>query len=156
GSTGAGGVGMCARARRAPPDRPRVRVRSPPPRSLVSANGGPICSRIGCFMGQLTTQHAGDRESGQERLKRVAVARRPDDELFCGFLPACYQELPEFDLAERTDDDLYALAQAHLNAGRVRRPGETVIKVLSPDRDRDGWSSDRSIVILVTDDAPFL
>ena len=57
----------------------------------------------------LTTQHAGERESGLERLHRVAAARRPADHLFSGFLPACYQELPEFDLAERSDDDLYAL-----------------------------------------------
>ena len=104
----------------------------------------------------LTTQHAGERESGVERLQRVAAARRPDDPLFSGFLPACYHELPEFDLAERDDDDLYAVAQAHLNVGRVRQKGETLIRVLSPNRDRDGWSSDRTIVLLVTDDAPFL
>ena len=95
------------------------------------------------------------------RVRRRASAtgrrrRRPDDQLFSGFLPACYHELPEFDLAERDDDDLYAVAQAHLNVGRVRQQGETLIRVLSPNRDRDGWSSDRSIVLLVTDDAPFL
>ena len=104
----------------------------------------------------LTTQHAGDRESGIERLRRVAASRRPDDRLFTGFLPACYEELPDFDLAERADDDLYAVAQAHLNVGRVRRPGETLIRVISPNRDRDGWSSERTIALLVTDDAPFL
>ena len=102
-----------------------------------------------------TTQHAGERESGIDRLHRVA-ARRPDDSLFAGFLPACYQELPDFDLAARDDDDLYAVARAHLDVGRVRRPGETLIRVLSPNRDRDGWSSDRTIALLVTDDAPFL
>jgi glutamate dehydrogenase len=30
------------------------------------------------------------------------------------------------------------------------------VRVLSPDRDRDGWHSDRSVVLIVTDDAPFL
>ena len=118
--------------------------------------GGPVCSKIGFYMGQVTTHHAGEKESGIERLQRVAAARRPDDRLFSGFLPACYHGLPDFDLAERDDDDLYAVAQAHLNLGRVRHQGETLIRVLSPNRDRDGWSSDRSIVLLVTDDAPFL
>src|SRR4029079_20725 len=155
GSTAAEGGCTHARVGQVPRDPPRVRVRSPTPLSLVSTIGGPVCRKIGIGMG-LTTHHAGERESGLERLQRVAAVRRPDDQLFSGFMPACYQELPEFDLAERGDDDLYALAQAHLNVGKVRRSGETLIRVLSPDRDRDGWSSERSIVLLVTDDAPFL
>ena len=94
--------------------------------------------------------------SAVDRMQRLAAERRPDDALLAGFLPAYYRELPEFDGDERRDDDLYAVAVAHLTAGRVRRRGQTVVRVLSPDRDRDGWHSDRSIVLIVTDDAPFL
>ena len=104
----------------------------------------------------LTTQHAGERESGIERLQRVAAARRPDDPLFSGFLPPAITSCPSSISPKRDDDDLYAVAQAHLNVGRVRQKGETLIRVLSPNRDRDGWSSDRTIVLLVADDAPFL
>jgi glutamate dehydrogenase len=107
-------------------------------------------------MVELNTQHVGQRQSDIERLHRIAAKRRPDDHLFAGFLPPYYRELPEFDLDERDDDDLYAVAHAHLAVGRARAPGETLVRVLSPDRDRDGWSTDRSIALIVTDDAPFL
>ncbi len=41
-------------------------------------------------------------------------------------------------------------------SGRVRPPGEAVARVLSPDRDRDGWHSPHSVLLVVTDDMPFL
>ena len=31
-----------------------------------------------------------------------------------------------------------------------------VARVLSPDRDRDGWQSQHSVLLVVTDDMPFL
>ncbi len=107
-------------------------------------------------MGELTTQHGGEREPAIERLDRIAAHRRPDDHLFAAFLPAYYHELTDFDLDDRDDDDLYAVAQAHVSLGRTRQPGETLVRVSSPDRDRDGWASERTVVLLVTDDAPFL
>jgi glutamate dehydrogenase len=105
-------------------------------------------------MGKLE-QHA-PPTTAVNRMQRLAAERRPDDELLAGFLPAYYRELPDFDSDERRDDDLYAVGVAHLGVGRVRRRGQTVVRVISPERDRDGWHSDRSIVLIVTDDAPFL
>ncbi len=90
------------------------------------------------------------------RVAQLAVERRPDDKVLAAFLPAYYGELPEFDVDDRREDDLYAVALTHLAQGRVRSPGDTALAVLSPDRDRDGWHSDRSVVLLVTDDVPFL
>jgi glutamate dehydrogenase len=90
------------------------------------------------------------------RVSQLAVDRRPDDRVLAAFLPAYYGELPEFDVDDRREEDLYAVALTHLALGRCRQPGETLIEVLSPDRDRDGWHSDRSVVLLITDDAPFL
>ena len=40
--------------------------------------------------------------------------------------------------------------------GRQRRPGQTLVRALSPDLERDGWESDRTILMFVTDDVPFL
>ena len=89
-------------------------------------------------------------------VQALAAERRPDDAILPPFLRSYYGELPEFDADDRLSEDLYAAAQTHLNLGRTREPGETHVAVVSPDRDRDGWHSDRSIVLIVTDDVPFL
>jgi glutamate dehydrogenase len=106
------------------------------------------------MMGKL--EHEAAPIAAVERIARLAAERRPDDALLAGFLPAYYRELPDFDSDDRRVDDLYAVAVAHVGVGRVRQPRETIVRVLSPDRDRDGWHSDRSVVLIVTDDAPFL
>ena len=90
------------------------------------------------------------------RVAQLAEERRPDDPVFGQFLLEYYRELPEFDVDDRREDDLYAAALSHLGLGRHRMPGTTLVRVVSPDWDRDGWHSDRTLVMIVTDDAPFL
>jgi glutamate dehydrogenase len=98
----------------------------------------------------------GEHQAVVHRLRRLAAERRPDDRLLGEFLAAYYDELPEFDSDERRDHDLYAVALAHLNLGRVLEPRQTLATVLAPDRERDGWHSDRSVALIVTRDAPFM
>jgi glutamate dehydrogenase len=90
------------------------------------------------------------------RLCDIAALRQPDDPLVVRFLPLYYSELPADDVDDRKLDDVYAVAVAHLALGRRRRRGECVARVVSPDRDRDGWHSAHSVVLVVTDDMPFL
>ncbi len=90
------------------------------------------------------------------RLCDIAALRQPDDPLLVRFLPLYYSELPADDVDDRKLDDVYAVACAHLALGRTREPGEPVARVLSPDRERDGWHSQHSVVLVVTDDMPFL
>jgi glutamate dehydrogenase len=90
------------------------------------------------------------------RLRDLARLRQPDDPLLAEFLPLYYAELPEGDVDDRKLDDIYAVAVAHLAAGRRRAPGETIVRLISPDRDRDGWHSPHSVLLVVTDDMPFL
>ena len=90
------------------------------------------------------------------RLCDIAALRQPDDSLLVRFLPLYYSELPAGDVDDRKLDDVYAVAVAHLAIGRVRPPGQAVARVLSPDRDRDGWHSPHSVLLVVTDDMPFL
>ena len=90
------------------------------------------------------------------RLCDMAALRRPDDPLLVRFLPLYYSELPAGDVDDRKLDDIYAVAVAHLSLARVRAPGEAVVRVLSPDRERDGWHSQHSVLLVVTDDMPFL
>ena len=90
------------------------------------------------------------------RLCDMAALRRPDDPLLVRFLPLYYSELPAGDVDDRKLDDVYAVAVAHLALARVRAPGQSVVRVVSPDRDRDGWESAHSVLLVVTDDMPFL
>ena len=90
------------------------------------------------------------------RLCDIATLRQPDDPLLVRFLPRYYSELPADDVDDRKLDDIYAVAVAHLALGRVRRAGTAAARVLSPERDRDGWHSPHSVVLVVTDDMPFL
>ena len=90
------------------------------------------------------------------RLRDLAGLRQPDDPLLADLLPLYYSELPEGDVDDRKLDDIYAVAVAHLAVGRRRAPGETIVRLISPDRERDGWHSPHSVLLVVTDDVPFL
>ncbi|MGH9271420.1 MAG: hypothetical protein ACRDZ2_09110, partial [Ilumatobacteraceae bacterium] len=90
------------------------------------------------------------------RLCDLASLRQPDDELLVRFLPRYYSELPEGDVDERKLEDFYAVAVAHLALGRTRAAGQALVRVMSPDRERDGWHSPHSVALVVTDDMPFL
>jgi len=91
-----------------------------------------------------------------ERLQTMAHERRPDDALLESFLGVYFSDVPGDDADSRRLDAAYAAAVAHLHLGRVRRVGETLVEVLSPDLERDGWETERTILMFVTDDVPFL
>jgi glutamate dehydrogenase len=92
----------------------------------------------------------------ETKLLALARERRPGDPLFANFLEHYYREVPEEDADPRRLEHAYAAALAHLELGGRRARGETLVSVLSPDIDRDGWASDRSLLMFVTDDVPFL
>jgi glutamate dehydrogenase len=93
------------------------------------------------------------------RLIELAAVRHPEEPLLCDFLPRYFAEVHGSDVDDRDVDDVLAVAVAHFRLGRVRRLGRTVAKVLAPDAPdapADGSRSDRSVLLVVTDDAPFL
>jgi glutamate dehydrogenase len=91
-----------------------------------------------------------------DRVRDVARERRPSDELLQDFLGVYYRDIPSDDADGRRVNAAYAAAVAHLELGRERRVGETLVEVLSPDLERDGWETERTILMFVTDDVPFL
>jgi len=91
-----------------------------------------------------------------DSLREIAGARRPSDQLLQTFLGVYYRDIPSDDADARRLNAAYAAAVAHLQLGRVRRVGETLVEVLSPDLERDGWETERTILMFVTDDVPFL
>ena len=91
-----------------------------------------------------------------DSLRTIAGERRPTDSLLQVFLGAYYRDVPSEDADNRRLNAAYAAAVAHLELGRTRRFGETLVEVLSPDLERDGWETERTILMFVTDDVPFL
>jgi len=89
-------------------------------------------------------------------LREIAGARRPNDALLQSFLGVYYRDVPSDDADRRRRNAAYAAAVAHLELGRVRRGGQTLVEALSPDLERDGWETERTILMFVTDDGPFL
>ncbi len=72
------------------------------------------------------------------------------------FLRAYFRGVGEEDLAQRAPGAFAAAALRHLEQGRVRAPGRALVEVFNPDEQRDGFASPHTVVLIVTDDMPFL
>ncbi len=83
-----------------------------------------------------------------ERARTLASADERD--FVFSFVPEFLGEIDGDELAGLPADDLANTALAHLKLGRVRQPGETLLKVRTPE------GSSHSVLLAVTDDAPFL
>ncbi|HXV34235.1 MAG TPA: NAD-glutamate dehydrogenase domain-containing protein, partial [Gaiellaceae bacterium] len=72
------------------------------------------------------------------------------------FIRIYYGAVAAEDLLERTVSDLYGAALAHLNFGMRRAPGESKVRVYTPQLEEHGWASTHTVVEIVHDDMPFL
>jgi glutamate dehydrogenase len=67
-----------------------------------------------------------------------------------------YHGVSELDLVQRGPEDLAGAALAELALGRVRARGRSLVRVFNPDPARDGFASSHTVIMVVTDDMPFL
>ena len=67
-----------------------------------------------------------------------------------------YHGVSELDLVQRAPEDLAGAALAQLKFGRSREPGRPLVRVFNPDPARDGFASSHTVIMVVTDDMPFL
>ncbi len=72
------------------------------------------------------------------------------------FVRQFYRWISPEDIAERDPLDLYGLAVGLLGFARQRAPGETKLRVYTPQFETHGWQSTHTAVEVVTDDKPFL
>jgi glutamate dehydrogenase len=73
------------------------------------------------------------------------------------FVRSYFRGVGEEDLRERTPAALARAAMDHLTFGAERKPAhESLIRVFNPDPKTDGFDSPHTVVMIVTDDAPFL
>ncbi len=79
---------------------------------------------------------------------RNALARR--------FLQTYFHGVAEEDLASRTPAALAGAALSQFEFGSTRRAGQSRVRVFNPDPAHDGFESPHTVVMIVTDDMPFL
>jgi glutamate dehydrogenase len=72
------------------------------------------------------------------------------------FLRVYFRGVGEEDLAERPPAELASAARSHLELGWRRAPGQSLVRIFNPDRERDGFESPHTLVQIVTEDRPFL
>ena len=79
-----------------------------------------------------------------------------DDFLVNSLVDYYYRHVPLDEIADRSARDLVGAVQSHLDLGEERPPGKTLVRVLTPEVDSEGWTCDATVVEVVTDDMPFL
>ncbi len=72
------------------------------------------------------------------------------------FLRCYFAHVGGADLLDRRIEDLFGRAAEHARIGAEWESGSPRVVLINPKIDVDGWESDHSIVMLVTDDLPFL
>ncbi|APV50867.1 NAD-glutamate dehydrogenase [Betaproteobacteria bacterium GR16-43] len=72
------------------------------------------------------------------------------------FIAHYYDQLDVEDLADRSVEDLYGAAMAHLQFARRFDTGMPKIRVYNPRAEEHGWSSPHTVIEIVNDDMPFL
>src|SRR5207245_11653943 len=100
-------------------------------------------------------------EPGAARLEAVRAQVRElvpaaEADLAAEFVTHLLRLVPEDDLAPRTARDLAGAAAAAWRLLPARRPRETVVRVLDPDLERDGWESEHTVLQLISADMPFI
>lgn len=92
-----------------------------------------------------------------DRVVRHAASvdsKRADE--FDDYLRNYLQHVDPDDLAERRMEDLFGAAADHLQLAKQWDPGTVSIRALNPRIQVDGWESEHTVVMIVTDDLPFL
>ena len=93
-----------------------------------------------------------DRIAARARRKRRKGLPVAPDRLARYF----YHGVSELDLVQRTPEDLAGAALAVLELGLARRGSRSLVRVFNPDLERDGFASPHTVIMVVTDDKPFL
>jgi len=85
---------------------------------------------------------------------RTVDPRRADE--FDSFLRHYLLHVDPGDLAARRIEDLFGAAADHLQLAKQWDPDTISIRALNPRNQIDGWESEHTVIMIVTDDLPFL
>ncbi len=100
-------------------------------------------------------RHAAD---AVERVARLAEERLDDSirKLGVDFIGHYLADCDPVDLTRRPAADLYGAALSHFRLGQTRTVGTPALVIANPTAGGDGWRSAHTVVMIVTDDMPFL
>lgn len=76
--------------------------------------------------------------------------------LFGQFVRLYYSQAHLDDFEDQSPDNLYGMAKSHWKLIHHRHQKELKIRVFNPDKKRDGWESQHTIIQVITEDMPFL
>ncbi len=100
------------------------------------------------------------KKTSQSLAKIAAVGRKKLGKskaaLSDHYITQYYNNVPAHDIIDRSSDELAIIAVNHLKLGETRKSQKTNIRVFNPIAKIDGWTSERTIIEIVTDDMPFL
>ena len=93
-----------------------------------------------------------------DRVAALAAQRAGTEhsDLIAHFTRCYLHDTDVADLEDRAVDDLYGAVLSHWKLGFERRAGAAKVALVNPDMDTSGWRSPHTVVMIVTDDAPFL
>jgi glutamate dehydrogenase len=75
---------------------------------------------------------------------------------FQAFAEAFFPPSTPDDFFERSHADLFGVAKSVWTATKKRKVGSPVVKLINPKQSKDGWTSLHSVLVIATDDMPFL
>ncbi len=102
-------------------------------------------------IGDLTDQLLEEIIASRPRSKTLATRAQVDS-----WLRQYYGNVPVEDLQERSSSIMARAAISHLDFGRVRKPGEALLRVFNPSEGKHGYDSQFTIVEMINDNMPFL
>ncbi|MBT7505133.1 MAG: NAD-glutamate dehydrogenase [Rhodospirillales bacterium] len=92
--------------------------------------------------------------------KIVAAAKKgvskPKGELAERYLRYFYGNVPASDLTSRSPEIMATIALNQMRANETRQPGRANIRLFNPTQKTDGWTAERTVVEISTDDMPFI
>ena len=97
-----------------------------------------------------------------DKLLRDIIASKPrsktltDRKQINSWLRQYFGNVPVEDLQERSPAIMAQASTAHLDFGRVRKPGQALLRIFNPNEKQHGYDSQFTIVETVNDNMPFL
>jgi glutamate dehydrogenase len=107
-------------------------------------------------MAQVTGPLGGASPVVDRTVEHARVVARDRPEEIEAFVRSYYAHVDVDDLEARRIEDLFGMAADHEQLGLGWTPETVALRLYSPKVETHGWESDHSILMIVTDDIPFL
>lgn len=82
--------------------------------------------------------------------------KSPEAKQFRLFLEQVIHVHPEENLFKQSDKDCFGVFYELYRFGLERQSGETKVRIFNPQKDKEGWGSERTIIYFCQQDVPFL